>query len=91
MTRSNICGLSRTELEAAGFPRPALTIDEVRADARESGKAQIIGHRITGKILIVLPGGGVWGTTENWFLDEALSVANTLPFGWDNRIGEEVG
>ena len=91
MQRTTICGLDRTAMTAAGVTRSALTIDEVRADARELGKAQIIKHRITKQLLILLPGGATWGRVSNWDLAEALSVANTLPCGWDNRIDEEVG
>ncbi len=91
MIRSNICGLSRQEL-AQAMPQPVrLSLDEVRADAKHAGLAQIVGHRLTGHILIVLPGGAVFGTSECWFQDEAESVAATLPCGYVVRMDEEVG
>lgn len=91
MQTSTICGLTKDALTQAGVTRSRLSLDEVKADARETGLAQVIGHRLTGHILIVLPGGAVFGTRDNYTLETALSIAETLPVGYANRIGEEVG
>ena len=91
MKRSNICGLTKAALTETGVTRPRLSLDEVKADAKHTGLAQVIGHRLTGHILIVLPGGAVFGTRECWFQYEAESVAATLPCGYVVRMDEEVG
>ena len=90
MQKSNICGLSREELHKAGVQRPILSLDEVKAEARRSEVIQVIGHKSTGAMLVVMPGGAVFGTASTWFVDEAESVA-ALYGAFVTRLDEVVG
>ena len=54
------CGISREELTAAGVVRPTTTLDTIKLYARHTGCPIVIQH-VTGRWLVVLPGGAVLG------------------------------
>ena len=61
MERTNICGLSRNELTAAGLSRPVTTMDAIKLEARHLNSRIVIecvGHGW----IVVMPGGAVIGT-----------------------------
>ena len=54
-------GLDRKSLTAAGVVRPQTSLDTIKLEARHSGSPIVIEH-ITGRWLVVLPGGAVLGS-----------------------------
>lgn len=90
MQKSNTCGLTKAAMTEAGVPRPILSLDEVKAEARRTEVIQVIGHKSTGAMLVVMPGGAVFGTASSWFVDEAESVAG-LYGAFVTRLDEVVG
>ena len=54
-------GLDRKSLTAAGVVRPQTSLDTLRLEARHIGSPIVIEH-VTGRWLVVLPGGAVLGS-----------------------------
>ena len=90
MQKTTTCGLTKAAMTEAGVPRPILSLDEVKAEARRTEVIQVIGHKSTGAMLVVMPGGAVFGTASTWFVDEAESVA-ALYGAFVTRLDEVVG
>ena len=90
MQKSNTCGLTKAAMTGAGVSRPILSLDEVKAEARRTEVIQVISHKSTGAMLVVMPGGAVFGTASAWFVDEAESVA-ALYGAFVTRLDEVVG
>lgn len=59
---NTITNLSRAGLTAAGVTRPQTSMDTIKLEARHTGSPIVIEH-VTGRWLVVLPGGAVLGAS----------------------------
>lgn len=57
-----VCGLDRSSLTDAGVIRPQTSMDSIKLEARQTGSPIVIEH-VTGRWLVVLPGGAVLGAS----------------------------
>lgn len=91
MQKTNICGLSRDEMTAAGVSRPQVSLDDIKREARYTGSPVVIEH-VSGRWLVVMPGGPVFGTStaEPMGAFEAEEAAQGIG-GYTVEIGRVVG
>ena len=87
MQKTNICGLSRDEMTAAGVSRPQVSMDDIKREARYTGSPVVIEH-VSGRWLVVLPGGAVLGTSTAQPMGafEAEHTAWSLDNGTDYQV-----
>ena len=87
-----VTGLTPDALTAAGVVRPTVTLDSLRADAKRTGRAQVIAHiSDPSRVVAVQPSGGVWGTSgEPMGWGTMFQMLGTWEVAYDERIGEVI-